>query len=110
MFWKALLKSFFDAALAFYIPFYATFYKATESVDGLYTVGRISYLAIQFVVTLEVCAISRHFTTLFVAFVAYSTIIIFPFFYLFEESMQVRDLLSLSPSSPLPLLSPLITY
>ena len=47
-----------------------------------------SYIALQGVVTLEVMCISRHVTTLFVAFVIYSWVIMFPFFYLFEYSMQ----------------------
>jgi magnesium-transporting ATPase (P-type) len=87
-FWKAQIKAFVDAAICYYIPYYAAFASGHTSLDGLFAVGRISYIALQGVVTLEVCTISRHYTTLFVAFVLYSWLIMFPFFYLFEASMQ----------------------
>jgi len=87
-FWKAQIKAFVDAAICYYIPYYAAFTSGGNNLDGLFAVGRISYIALQGVVTLEVLTISRHVTTLFVAFVLYSWLIMFPFFYLFEYSMQ----------------------
>ena len=89
IFWKAQIKAFVDAAICFFIPYYATFYSGSDSIDGLYAVGRISYVALQAVVTLEVLMIARHYTTLFIAFVLYSWFIVFPFFYLFDWSMQI---------------------
>merc|ERR1719387_195718 len=80
IFWKAQIKAFVDAAICFFIPYYATFYSGSDSIDGLYAVGRISYVALQAVVTLEV---------LLIAFVLYSWFIVFPFFYLFDWSMQI---------------------
>ena len=87
-FWKGQIKAFVDAAICYYIPYNAAFTSGYRSLDGLWAVGRISYIALQGVVTLEVLCISRHVTTLFVAFVVYSWFIMFPFFYLFEASMQ----------------------
>jgi len=81
-FWKAQVKAFFDAAICYFIPYYAAFSSGNKNLDNLMAVGRISYLAIQGVVTLEVLAISRHYSVLFVAFVVYSFFIIFPFYFL----------------------------
>ncbi|UPR02315.1 phospholipid-transporting ATPase [Chloropicon primus] len=89
IFWKAQVKAFVDAAICFFIPYYSTFYSGSDDLSGLFAVGRISYIALQGVVTLEVFMIARHVTTLFVTFVFYSWVILFPFFYLFDWSMQV---------------------
>jgi len=89
IFWKAQMKAFVDAAICFFLPYYATFYSGSDSIDGLYAVGRISYLALQCVVTIECLLIARHITVMFVAFVFYSVAIVVPFFYLFDWSMQV---------------------
>ena len=89
IFWKTQIKAFWDGAICFFIPYYAAFFSGADSVDGLYAMGRIAYIALQFVVTLEVLMISRHITVLFIAFVLYSCGIVFPFFYLFEWSMQI---------------------
>ena len=81
-FWKAQVKAFVDAAICYFIPAFSAFASGNESLDGLMAVGRIAYLGIQGVVTLEVLAISRHFTSIFVVLNIYSYFIMFPFFYL----------------------------
>ena len=84
-----------DAAICFFIPFYATRSNARSSATDVFSVGKTVFIALLGSVTLEVALVSRYWTWLFVAFLLLSYFLVYPF------EVRRRALLT-ACSSPLP--------
>lgn len=95
VFWRTgVVHGLVDAAICFFIPFFAPVASGRDSNHGLYAVGKTTYIALLGVVTLEVSLVARYWTKLFVFFVVLSYVVVYPFFLVFpyaQRAFEVYD-------------------
>ena len=79
-FWKnGVFMAAVDAAICFFIPYYATTTNGQHGANDVFSVGKTVFVALLGTVTLEVALVSRYWTWLFLIFLILSYILVFPF-------------------------------
>ncbi|CAK0743492.1 hypothetical protein CVIRNUC_001474 [Coccomyxa viridis] len=94
-FWKnGVLMAAVDAAICFFIPFYATRTNGRLTMNDVFSVGKTVFTALLGSVTLEVALVSRYWTWPFILFVLLSYWLVYPFeilYALVEQALQSYD-------------------
>lgn len=95
VFWRTgILDGLIAAAICFFIPFFAAVPAGRDSVHGLWSVGKTTFIALLGSVTLEVSLVARYWTKVFFIFVVLSYFLVYPFFLVFpyvEKSLDIFD-------------------
>lgn len=93
-FWKSVLDGILHGAVDFLIPYYGlrNLGVGRNSLNGLYAVGRTSFVALTGTVNLEIALVARHWTWLFGIFTVLSFVLVFPFFVVLEGLYRAFDI------------------
>lgn len=95
VFWKTgVFQGLLNGVICFFIPLYALSPSGPEAIDGVWAVGKTSYIAILGSVTLEACLVARYWTSTFFLFVFLSYFLVYPFFIMFpyiERGLNIYD-------------------
>lgn len=83
-FWKTgVLLGAVHGAVCFFIPYYAQATSGVHNVTDVYSLGKITFVALLGAVTLEVALVARYWTWLFGIFTFFSYFLVYPFMILF---------------------------
>lgn len=93
-FWKSILDGVLHGGVDFLIPYYGlrNLGVGRNSLNGLYAVGRTSFVALTGSVNLEIALVARHWTWLFGIFTVLSFVLVFPFFVILEGLYRAFDI------------------
>ena len=80
-----------DAAVCFFIPYFAASPMGAASVNDIYSVGKTVFICMLGAVTIEVMIVARYWTVVFGVISALSYLLVFPFVLLFPVIEQAID-------------------
>ena len=91
-FWKTgVLMGAVHGAVCFFIPYYSLATSGSHNITDVYSLGKITFVAMLGTVSLEVALIARYWTWLFGAFTVISYVLVYPYMLVFPELGRSRS-------------------
>ena len=89
------MQAFFDAAVCFFIPFFAASPTGADSIIDVFSVGKTIHICMLGVVTMEIMIVTRYWTWWFGIICVLSYALVYPFvliFPLFQQAIDTWDM------------------
>lgn len=83
-FWKSgVLQGIIHGAVCFFIPYYSITTSGVHNITDVYSLGRVTFVALLGTVTLEVALVARYWTWVFFWVTFFSFILVYPYMLVF---------------------------
>jgi phospholipid-transporting ATPase len=83
-FWKSgVLQGVFHGAVAFFIPYYCITTSGEHNITDVYSIGRVTFVALLGTVTMEVALVARYWTWVFFWVMLLSYLVVYPYMLVF---------------------------
>lgn len=83
-FWKSgVLQGILHGAVSFFVPYYSITTSGTSNITDVYSIGRVTFVALLGSVTMEVALVARYWTWVFFWVMILSYLLVYPYMLVF---------------------------